>query len=141
MAVRRAGGAKDARTPLRVKPIRSSTVKPSRLAMAYSRPHRSLRRPHRREGAIFRLGECRGHAAALNRLCAERPDGRRLDAKVRPGEPLQNHHISATQRELDRQQPDRAGADNHDIELLVHQLWLHRVRHTNTDQPLEHRRH
>src|SRR5215216_6942731 len=92
------------------------------------------RRSHRREGAIFRLGERRAHAPALERLCAERSDQRRLDAEVRRGEPLQYNHIGATQLELDREQePDWAGAYNHDIDLLVHEPWLHRVLPTNTD--------
>jgi hypothetical protein len=88
---------------------------PSEAGLA--RPHHCARRSHGREGAIFRLGERRAHAPALERLCAERSDGRRLDAEVRRREPLQNHHIGTTQLELDRrQEPDRAGADNHDID-------------------------
>ena len=90
------------------------------------RPHLYAGRSHCREGAIFRLGERRAHAPALKRLCAERPDGRRLDAEVRRGEPLQDHHIGAAQLEFDREQePDRAGAYNYDIDVLVHELWLH----------------
>ena len=84
--------------------------------------------PHRREGAIFRLGELRAHAPALKRLCAERSDRRRLYAEVRRGEPLQDKHTGAAQLELDcEQEPDRSGAYNHDIDLLVHESCLHRL--------------
>ncbi|KYG05979.1 hypothetical protein BE21_37500 [Sorangium cellulosum] len=73
--------------------------------------------------AIFRLGERWAHAPALERLHAERSDRSPLDGDAWRSEPLEHHHTGAAQLELDREQePDRAGAYDHDVDLLVHQL-------------------
>lgn len=78
-------------------------------------------RSHGREGAIFRLGERWAHAPALERLRAERSDRSPLYGDARRSQSLQHNDTGAAQFELDREQePDRAGAYNYHIDLLVH---------------------
>ena len=84
------------------------------------RPPLCAYRSHRCEVPILRLGERRAHAPALQRLRAERSDGIRLNGDARRSEPLQHHHTGAAQLELYREhEPDRAGAYDHNIDLLI----------------------